>query len=90
MKLVYSYIRKRKQRVNIDNVYREWQEIFFGVLQGSILGHSFFEHCPLWYFFIVKSIEIEKYVFDITRYNCCKEFDLIFKKLETAGNEISN
>lgn len=41
-------------------------------------------------FFIVKSIEIEKYVFDITRYNCCKEFDLIFKKLETAGNEISN
>lgn len=40
-------------------------------------------------FFIVKSIEIEKYVFDITRYNCCKEFDLIFKKLETAGNEIS-
>lgn len=40
-------------------------------------------------FFIVKSIEIEKYVFDTTRYNCCKEFDLIFKKLETAGNEIS-
>ena len=41
------------------------------------------------FFFIVKSIEIKKYVFDITRYNCCKEFDLIFKKLETAGNEIS-
>lgn len=31
LKLFYSYLKERKQRVKIDNVYGEWEEVFFGL-----------------------------------------------------------
>ena len=36
--LVYSNLKKRKQRVRINNVYSSFQEIVSGVPQGSVLG----------------------------------------------------
>ena len=36
--LVHSYLTGRKQRVKIDHIYSSWEEILFGVPQGSILG----------------------------------------------------
>ena len=38
LKLLYNYLKNRKQRVKIGDYYREWAEIHFGVAQGSILG----------------------------------------------------
>ena len=35
--LVYSYLKKRKQSVRINNVYSSFQEIVSGVPQGSVL-----------------------------------------------------
>ena len=40
-------------------------------------------------FFILKSIDIEKSIFDTTPYTCFEEIDLNFEKLEKKGNEIS-
>ena len=34
LRLTYSYLVGRKQLVKIDNEYRIWQEILFGVPQG--------------------------------------------------------
>lgn len=31
LKLFYSYLKERKQRVKIDNVYGEWEEVLFGL-----------------------------------------------------------
>ena len=36
--LVYSYLKKRKQSVRINNVYSSFQEIVSGVPQVSVLG----------------------------------------------------
>ena len=36
------YLNDRKQRVKIDNQYSSFEEIVFGVPQGSILGPLFF------------------------------------------------
>ena len=35
--LIQSYLSSRKQRTKINNAYKSWEEIFFGVLQGSIM-----------------------------------------------------
>ena len=41
-KLMQSYLLERKQRTKINQVYSSWEEILFGVLQGSILGPILF------------------------------------------------
>ena len=43
LELVYDYLSDRKQRTRVNNSYRTWFEILFGVPQDSILG-------PLSYF----------------------------------------
>ena len=40
--LVHSYLSNRKQRTKINASYSSWQEILFGVPQGSVLGPLLF------------------------------------------------
>ena len=39
---VYSCLKRRKQNVKIDNVLSPFQPLISGVLQGSILGLTYF------------------------------------------------
>ena len=40
LKLVHSYLSNRKQRTKINSAYSSWEEILFGVPQGSIQYYS--------------------------------------------------
>ena len=42
LRLVYNYLKNRKQRTKINSAYSYWEEILFGVPQGSILGPLLF------------------------------------------------
>ena len=42
LRLIYSYLKGRKQCVKINNTYSDYNEIISGVPQGSILGPVFF------------------------------------------------
>ena len=65
LKLLHSYLTKRRQRVKIDNTYRSWSETLFGVPQGSILGPLLFSIlCDL--FLFVPDIGIANYADDNT------------------------
>ena len=49
LRLVYSYLKNRKQKTEINSAYSCWEEILFGVPQGSILGPLL---CFLTYFYV--------------------------------------
>ena len=53
LKLLHSYLTKRKQRVKLNGTFSSWSEIIFGVPQGSILGPLPFDifPCDLFQFF---------------------------------------
>ena len=42
LRLIYSYLKGRKQCVKINNTYSDYNEIISGVTQGSILGPILF------------------------------------------------
>ena len=42
VRLIYSYLKSRKQCVKINNTYSDYNEIISGVSQGSILGSILF------------------------------------------------
>ena len=73
LRLIYSYLVGRKQRVKIVKECSTWQEILFGVPQGSILGLLLLNihMCDL--FFVVKSIDIASYAYNTTPYVCLED-----------------
>ena len=51
LKLVNEYLTNRKQRTKVNMSYGSWEEILFGVPQGSILGPLLFKNflCDLFF-----------------------------------------
>ena len=88
LRLIYSYLVGRKQRVKIDNEYSTWQEILFGVPQGSILGPLLFNIHMCDFFFVSKSTDIASYADNKTSYVCLKDMDLIIEKVELKTNDL--
>ena len=74
LNFVYCYLRNLKQRTKIDNAYSSWQNILYGVSQGSILGPSLFniDLCDL--YFIMNHEDIANYADDNTRYISGKKY----------------
>ena len=42
MAFIQSYLNKRMQSVSVNNKFSAWEDIYSGVLQGSILGPLLF------------------------------------------------
>ena len=40
LRLLHNYLANRNQGVKIDSTFSSWEEILFGVPQGSVLGHA--------------------------------------------------
>ena len=62
LRLVQSYLSNRKQRTKINSEFSSWEEILFGVPQGSILGPLLFNIVLCDLFFIMNDVEFACYV----------------------------
>ena len=88
LKLIHNYLSNRKQRVRVNDSYSLWQDILFGIPQGSIL-------CPLLFnifladlFFTLNNIEIANYADNTTPYAVSDNIDDLISSLEKSSKDL--
>ena len=69
LKLINSYLSKRRQRIKIKDVYNSWFEILFEVPQSSILCPLLFNIFICHLFMFLPKNDIANYTDDNTPYN---------------------
>ena len=73
------------QRTKINSEHSSWEEIIFGVQQGSIFGPLLFNIFLCDLFFIMENIDIASYADDKTPYTTGNSIEEVIQKLEKAA-----
>ena len=88
LKLLHSYLTKRKQRVKLNGTYSSWSEIFFGVPQGSIPGLWSFNIflCELFQFF--PDVDIANYADGNTSHSSNINLNNVLHDIEKTSDSL--
>ena len=88
LRFVHSYLKNRIQRTKMNSEYSYWEEIMFGVPQGSIPGPLFFNIFLCDLFLIMKNTDIASYADDNTPYTTGNSIEEVIQKLENAAKTL--
>ena len=85
LRLIQSYLSKRKQRTKINSEFSAWEEILFGIPQGSILGPLLFNIFLCDLFFEMNDVDFSSYADDNTPFFVGNDLDEVIFKLQNAS-----
>ena len=80
-----NYLSNRKQRTKITSDFSFWEEILFGLPQGSILGPLLFNIFLCDLFFIMNEIDFASYADDNTPYVVGNNIEDVIIKLQNTS-----
>ena len=82
LRMIYSYLTSRKQRVKINSTYSSWLDVKSGVPQGSVLGPLLFNIFINDIFYAIEASEICNFADDNTIYALSHNVESMIAKLE--------
>ena len=85
LRLVQNYLSNRKQRTKINSDFSSWEEILFGVPQGSILGPLLFNTFLCDLFFIMSETDLASYAVDNKPYVVGNNIEDVINNLQNAS-----
>ena len=90
LKLMQSYLSERKQRTKINQAYSSWEEIPFGIPQGSIVGPILLNNFLSDLFLVVQNVDFAKYADDNTIYDAGDNIDGVIFSLQEPSKKLFN
>ena len=87
LKLLYSYLSNRTQRIKINKNFSGRTDLEFGVPQGSILGPILFNINMIDPFYECKDSNAGSYADDTTPYSCATDIHSVELELQASATK---